>query len=279
MKLRRPRSGSTAPAATTPPVEEYRTRPEHLHDAGGAYLVLPYSLLRQLPAAAQQALVDAAEAVRTSHRTWAAVTTYQVLPWQRVRVRDLAATDLAWHGITSDVHPGTGELSYHRGGAPLHPQTIAGHRPALDIAPPLPGAVAGARPALLPSTPTELPGTQSAGRSARAQRLVDVRDRQHRIIAVQPIVSPQWAAAIAATDTLWGPDEEWRDLLTHTTAEIPPEQPADDLDVDDNIHDPQAEQEAALPAAELATETEVDQQQEVDELARLEADLADLYRP
>jgi len=93
-----------------PAVVTYRDRPGHLADAGGAYLVLPYGLLHTLNGDRQQHLVDILTALAAIDPRWAATTTYQVLPWTRIRPGDLSDEELTWHGITSDIDPSTGAL-------------------------------------------------------------------------------------------------------------------------------------------------------------------------
>src|SRR5664279_1359513 len=79
-----------------PAVDTYRDRSGHLADAGGAYLVLPYGLLHTLNGDRQQHLVDILTALAAIHPRWAATTTYQVLPWTRIRPGDLSDEELTW---------------------------------------------------------------------------------------------------------------------------------------------------------------------------------------
>ena len=124
-----------APTQRPPAVDTYRDRPGHLADAGGAYLVLPYGLLHTLNGDRQQHLVDILTALAAIDPRWAATTTYQVLPWTRIRPGDLSDEELTWHGITSDIDPSTGAVAYSRGGVPMNPDTILGHRPTPDPIP------------------------------------------------------------------------------------------------------------------------------------------------
>jgi len=152
-----------SPTQRPPAVDTYRDRPGHLADAGGAYLVLPYGLRHTLNGDQQQHLVDILTALAAIDRRWVATTTYQVLPWARIRPGDLTDEELAWHGITSDIDPASGAVAYSRGGKPLHLDTIVGHRPAQDPIPALTGTYPGARPALLPVCPgTNTPGAPAA---------------------------------------------------------------------------------------------------------------------
>ena len=96
-----------APTQRPPAVDTYRDRPGHLADAGGAYLVLPYGLRHTLNGDQQQHLVDILTALAAIDRRWVATTTYQVLPWTRIRPGDLSDEELTWHGITSDIDPST----------------------------------------------------------------------------------------------------------------------------------------------------------------------------
>ena len=98
-----------------PAIHAYRDRFDHLADAGGAYLVLPYVLLDQLSAEQQQQIVHIVKDFARTNPRWASDTTYQVLHWVRVHPADLSADELTWHGISSDIDPTTGTVAYSRG--------------------------------------------------------------------------------------------------------------------------------------------------------------------
>src|ERR1700712_510110 len=91
-------------------IHAYRDRLDHLADAGGTYLVLPYGLLDQLSADQQQQIVHIVEDVARTNPLWASDTAYQVLHWVRVHPADLSAEELTWHGITGDIDPTTGTV-------------------------------------------------------------------------------------------------------------------------------------------------------------------------
>ena len=262
-----------------PAVETYRDQPGHLADAGGAYLVLPYGLVHTLNDDRQQHLVDILTELATSDPRWAATTTYQVLPWTRIRPGDLSDEELTWHGITSDIDPSTGAVAYSRGGKPLHPDTIVGHRPAPDPIPAPAGTYPGARPALLPAGPGPEIGTPPATagglRTERAQRMIETHRRRELLARHAPAADIRWAEAIIAADPLWGPDQDWKVLIDQTTIQAPiPGPPVGD----DNGP---ADEEFAKPASpspprDTAMNGSGDDEAE---LAALEADLQDLYRP
>jgi hypothetical protein len=270
-------------AAPGPPaVQTYRDQPGHLADAGGAYLVLPYGLLHTLNGDRQQHLVDILTELATTDPRWASTTTYPVLPWARVRPRELSDEELTWHGITSDIDPASGAVAYSRGAAALHPDTIVGHRPAPDPIPAPPGTYPGARPALLPAgpgqnTPGSPPWATSTGlRTERAKRMIETHRRRGLVARHAPTADAQWAQAITAADPLWGPDEDWKLLIDQTTtAAAIPAPPA----VDDPFQD-EAAAELLPPTAPQDTETVNPGPHDDDaELVALEADLQDLYRP
>src|SRR5664279_4702375 len=162
-----------APTQRPPAVDTYRDRPGHLADAGGAYLVLPYGLLHTLNGDRQQHLVDILTALAAIDPRWAATTTYQVLPWTRIRPGDLSDEELTWHGITSDIDPSTGAVAYSRGGA-------------ADVFGPGP-----------PTTSTGL-------RTDRAKRMIETHRRRECLAQHAPTANTQWAEAIIAADPLWG---------------------------------------------------------------------------
>src|SRR6476661_6928353 len=141
------------PQQQLPGIHAYRDRLDHLADAGGAYLVLPYGLLDQLTIEQQLQVVHIVKEIARSNPQWASDTTYQVLHWVKVHPADLSAEELTWHGITSDIDPTTGTVAYSRGGRSLSPETTVGHRPIPDPTPVSPGTYPGARPALLPAAP------------------------------------------------------------------------------------------------------------------------------
>ena len=118
-----------APTQRPPAVDTYRDRPGHLADAGGAYLVLPYGLLHTLNGDRQQHLVDILTELAATDPRWAATTTYQVLPWTRIRPGDLSDEELTWHGITSDIDPSTGAVAYSRGVNPCARTPSSGTAP------------------------------------------------------------------------------------------------------------------------------------------------------
>ena len=262
-----------------PAVQTYRQQPGHLADAGGAYLVLPFGLLNTLSGDRQQHLVDILAELAITDPRCAATTTYQVLPWARIRSGDLSDEELTWHGITSDIDPSTGAVAYCRGGKPLHPDTIVGHRPAPDPIPAPAGTYPGARPALLPAGPRPETGTPPATagglRTERAQRMIETHRRRELLAQHAPVADLQWAEAVIAADPLWGPDQDWKVLIDQTTrlAPIPAPVPVDDPYVE----------ESGEPASPVASHhTEVGGSGFGDdeaELATLEADLQDLYRP
>src|SRR6476619_2805510 len=105
------------------PIHAYRNRLDHLADAGGAYLVLPYGLLEHLSAEQHQQIVQIVKDVARTNPRWASDSTYQVLHWVRVHPADLSAEELTWHGITGDIDPTTGTVAHSRGGKPLPPET------------------------------------------------------------------------------------------------------------------------------------------------------------
>ena len=269
-----------SPTQRPPAVDTYRDRPRHLADAGGAYLVLPYGLLHTLNGDRQQHLVDILTALAGTNPRWAATTTYQVLPWTRIRPGDLSDEELIWHGITSDIDPSTGAVAYSRGGGPLHPDTIIGHRPAPDTIPAPAGTYPGARPALLPAGPgAKPPGTPPATstglRTQRAQRMVETHRRRERLARHAPATDVQWAEAVIAADPLWGPEQDWKPLIDQTTRQVPIPAP---LPADD----PHVEGSDDPPAPGAPHHTEGGGSGFGDDeaaLAALEADLQDLYRP
>jgi len=186
-----------------PAIDVYRDRLDHLADAGGAYLVLPYGLLDQLSAEQQLQVIDIVKELARTNPTWASNTTYQVLHWVRVHPADLSTEELTWHDITSDIDPTTGTVAYSRGGKPLPPETTVGHRPAPDATPAPPGTHPGARPALLPAAPGSIltgiaPETSQGLRTDRAKRVIETRRRREVLFQRAPNADPQWAEAIIA---------------------------------------------------------------------------------
>ena len=271
-----------APTQRPPAVDTYRDRPGHLADAGGAYLVLPYGLLHTLNGDRQQHLVDILTALAAIDPRWAATTTYQVLPWTRIRPGDLSDEELTWHGITSDIDPASGAVAYSRGGAPVNPDTILGHRPAPDPIPAPAGTYPGARPALLPAGPgpktSAAPPTTSTGlRTERAKRMIETHRRRECLAQHAPTADTQWTEAIIAADPLWGPDDDWKLLIDQTTrqASITPQ-----LAAEDACKEGSPEPEPPSPAPPNDSEpVNSDPNEDEVELAALEADLQDLYRP
>lgn len=231
-----------APTEQIPPAEKYRHQPGHLADAGGAYAVLPWGLVDQLPTEQQQQLVDVLIALRAAQPQWAARTTYQVLPWRRVRTSDLDDRELSWHGITSDVDPDTNTVTYARDGALLAAVAVIGHRPGIDPAPHPAGTNPGLRPPLLPAPPEAPSPAPSDARSqqarlGRAHRLVTTRDRLAQLTARHPGIATSWAESIAATDDAWTPDAGWKALADldkpGTVSPTPPAaDPAPPIDAD-----------------------------------------------
>jgi hypothetical protein len=261
-----------------PAIPAYRDRLDHLADAGGAYLVLPYGLLNQLSAEQQLQLIHIVEDVARINPQWVSNTTYQVLHWARVHPADLSTEELTWHGITSDIDPSTGTVAYNRGGKPLSPGTIVGHRPAPDATPAPPGTHPGARPALLPAAPGlhfagMTPATSRRLRTNRAERVIETRRRREVLFQRAPTGDPQWVEAIIAADPLWGPDEDWKLLIDQSTTQAdlpaPPPRP-NQVDSDEAIA-PQAPPDDPEPIS-TADKHEA-------ELAALEADLQDLFHP
>jgi hypothetical protein len=272
------RRASTEPRP--PAVQTYRDQSGHLADAGGAYLVLPYGLLTMLNGDRQQQLVNILTELTATDPRWAATTTYQVLPWARIRPGDLSDEELTWHGITSDIDPSTGAVAYSRGGAPLHPDTVIGHRPTPDPIPAPAGTYPGARPALLPAgpgpnTPDRPPATSTGLRTERANRMIETHRRRQLLARHTPNADTQWAEAIIAADPLWGPDQDWKLLIDQTTtrAPIPAPPGAADPDVEESA-------ESASPRPPHYTEMSGSGSGDDDgDLAALEADLQGLYRP
>jgi hypothetical protein len=271
-----------APAEPSrPAVQTYRDQPGHLADAGGAYLLLPYGLLNTLTDDRQQHLVDILTELATTNSRWASTTTYQVLPWARIRPADLTDEELTWHGITSDVDPTSGKVAYRRAAAPLHPDTVVGHRPAADLIPAPPGTYPGARPPLLPAgpgsnAPATAPVASTGLRTERAKRILETHRRRELLARHAPTADTQWTEAIIAADPLWGPEQDWKILIDRSTTEASTPTPA-------GASDHFAVDEAAGPPAATAThDTETGHAGPGDhdaELAALEADLQDLYRP
>jgi hypothetical protein len=259
-----------------PAIHAYRDRLDHLADAGGAYLVLPYGLLEQLSADQQQQIVHIAKYVARTNPQWALDTTYQVLPWVRVRPADLSAEELTWHGISSDIDPTTGTVAYSRGGRPISPETTLGHRPGLDATPAPPGTYPGARPALLPAAPglhlTGIAAPQGL-RTDRAKRLIETHQRREVLFQRAPTADPQWAEAILAADPLWGPDEDWKLLADQTTTEADPPAPPQFQPADNGAADTPGSPDATEPTTSSTTE------KHEAELAALGADLQDLFHP
>lgn len=268
----------------TPPEEQqsralhvYRERLDHLADAGGAYLVLPYGLLDQLSAEQQQQIVHIVEDVARTNPQWASNTTYQVLPWVRVHLADLSAEELAWHGISSDIDPTTGSVAYSRGGRAMSLGTTVGHRPGLDATAAPPGTHPGARPALLPAAPgshlmRNAPSTSQGLRTDRAKRVIETRHRRQMLFQLAPTADSQWAEAIVAADPLWGSDEEWKFLIDQTTTEADPPRPPQ-LDHVDNV------EPSTPPADPDDPEPSSTAEKHEAELAALAAELQDLFRP
>ena len=274
------------PAVPTPPLQRYLRRPGRLTDAGNAYLVLPVGLLDQLPVDQQEQLVAIATTLATAYPTWANAMTYQVLPWARCRPADLSEHDLAWHGITHDVNPLTGTMGYLRGGEVIADDKVIGHRPTPDPAPTLPGSHPGARPPLLPAPPTRPQNhadvsSSNTLRSARSVRMVETQRRLRLVHQLAPTVDPSWADSIAATDALWGPDQEWHALVTQTTQEaqvaVPVKVPnARPLAVDASTRSDTA---PIAGATSSVGDGEADPTAYDAELAALERELQGLYHP
>ncbi len=283
-------------AVPMPPLQRYLRRPGRLTDAGNAYLVLPVGLLDQLPLDQQEQMVAIATALTTAHPNWANAMTYQVLPWARCRPADLSEDDLAWHGITHDVNPLTGTMGYLRGGEVIADDKVIGHRPTPDPVPTLPGSHPGARPPLLPAPPTRSQNhadvsSSNTLRSARGVRMVETQRRLRLVHQLAPTVDPPWADSIAATDALWGPDQEWHALVTQTTqeAEVAPapqrtHAPAVPVGLPD-ARPPATEASARADTAPIgatppsADGGEAEPTAYDDELAALERELQDLYHP
>jgi hypothetical protein len=237
--------------------------------------VLPYGLLEQLSAEQQQQVVDIVKDLARTNPQWASETTYQVLHWVRVHPADLNAEELTWHGISSDIDPTTGTVAYSRGGRPMSPKTTVGHRPGLDATPAPPGTHPGARPALLPAAPGShlmgiAPATSQGPRSARARRVIETHRRREALFQRAPTADPQWAEAIIAADPLWGPDEDWQLLIDQTTRQADPPAPPPRLNSEEPISPPATPDDPESISTAEAHKTE---------LAALEADLQDLFRP
>jgi hypothetical protein len=261
-----------------PAIPAYRDRLDHLADAGGAYLVLPYGLLEQLSAEQQQQIVYIVKDVARTNPQWASDTTYQVLHWVKLHPADLSAEELTWHGISSDIDPTTGTVAYSRAGSPMSPETTVGHRPGLDATPAPPGTHPGARPALLPAAPGSHltgigPATSQGLRTDRAKRVIETHRRREVLFRRAPTADPQWAEAIIAADPLWGPDEDWKLLIDQTTTQAdPPVSPPRLSQVDS--------EEPTTPAARPDEPKPISTaEKHKAELAALEADLQDLFHP
>ncbi len=263
-----------------PAIHAYRDRLDHLADAGGAYLVLPYGLLEQLSADQQQQVVHIVKNVARTNPQWALDTTYQVLHWVKVHPADLSAEELTWHGISSDIDPTTGTVAYSRGGRPMPPETTVGHRPGLDATPAPAGTHPGARPALLPAAPGSYlrgiaPTTWQGLRTDRARRVIETHRRREVLFQRAPTADPQWAEAIIAADPLWGPDEDWQLLTDQTTTQADPPTPPPRLNQVDS------EEPVSLPATVTPAEHEPipTAEKHKAELVALEAELQDLFHP
>jgi hypothetical protein len=275
---RRTRYRKPVPREQQPPaIPAYRDQLNHLADAGGAYLVLPYGLLDQLSAEQQLQVVHIVDEVARTNPQWASNTTYQILHWARVHPADLSTEELTWHGITSDIDPATGTVAYTRGGKPLAPETTVGNRPGLDATPAPAGTHPGARPALLPAAPGShlagiTPATSQELRTDRAKRVIETRHRREVLFHRAPTADPQWAEAIIAADPLWGPDEDWKLLIDQTTTETDPPEPP-------QSHHADNEEPTTSPAVPDGPEPISTADKHEAELAALEADLQDLFHP
>ncbi len=261
-----------------PAIHAYRDRRDHLADAGGAYLVLPYGLLEQLSAEQQQQIVNIVKDVARTNPRWASETTYQVLHWVRVHPADLSAEELTWHGISNDIDPTTGTVAYSRGGRPMSPEMTVGHRPGLDATPAPPGTHPGARPALLPAAPGShltgtAPATSQGLRTDRAKRVIETHRRREVLYQRAPTADPQWAEAIIAADPLWGPDEDWQLLIDQTTTQAdPPVLPPRLEQVD-------SKKPISPPASPDEPEPISNAEKHKADLTALEADLQELFHP
>jgi len=258
-------------------IHAYRDRLDHLADAGGAYVVLPYGLLDQLSAEQQQQVVHIVDDIARTNPQWASDTTYQVLHWVRVHPADLTTEELTWHGITTDIDPATGTVAYSRAGKPLPPETTVGHRPAPDATPAPPGTHPGARPALLPAvTGSQLAGITPAAaqglRSDRAKQVIEARRRRDVLFQRSPTADPQWAEAIIAADPLWGSDEDWRLLIDQTTTET-------DAPASQRVHPVDNEEPTRLAAPPADPEPISTADRHEAELTALETDLQELFHP
>lgn len=298
------------PGPVSPVLAHVRSRGRRRTDAGGAYIVLPVGLVDQLPHELQQQLVDIADQIGQLHPDWAQNITYQVLPWARRRPADLTPEELTWFGITQDMDPAGGDIAYWRSGEQLPPDHVVGHRSTLDVVPVLPGTHPGARPPLLPAMPhTPAPGTghQAVAVNARLARASQVATIQQRLAILQAAdssVDHAWAQGIATADELWGSDQKWRTLLQNTThtptidvrrptpAEAPP-RPAPaaaaadksgELSPKTSASTDVGEQADPAPsAAEVAASDSTaagdDLSEFEGELAALEADLSNIFKP
>jgi len=275
---RRARYRKRPPQGQQPPaIIAYRDQLNHLADAGGAYLVLPYGLLDQLSAEQQLQVVHIVEEVARTNPRWASNTAYQVLHWARVHPADLSTEELTWHGITTDVDPETGTIAYNRGGKPLPPEMTVGHRPAPDATPAPPGTHPGARPAVLPAAPGShlagtTPATSQVLRTDRAKRVIETRHRREVLFQRAPTADPQWAEAIIAADPLWGPDEDWKLLIDQTTTDADPPTPP-------RFHSLDNDEPTTLSAPTDDSEPISTAEKHDAELTALEAELQDLFHP
>ena len=275
---RRARYRKRPPQGQQPPaVIAYRDQHNHLADAGGSYLVLPYGLLDQLSAEQQLQVVHIVEEIARTNPLWALNTAYQVLHWAKVHPADLSTEELTWHGITTDIDPATGTVTYSRGGKPLPPEATVGHRPAPDATPAPRGTHPGARPALLPAAlglqPAEMtPAAAHGMRTDRAKRVIETRRRREVLSQRAPTADPHWAEAIIAADPLWGPDEGWKLLIDQTTTDTDPPAPPRSHPVDN-------EAPTTLPALTDDPEPISTAEKQKAELTALEAELQDLFHP
>jgi hypothetical protein len=103
--------------------------------------------------------------------------------------------------------------------------------------------------------------------------MIETRRRRRLLAQHIPAADTQWAEAVIAADPLWGPDQDWKLLIdqTNTQAPIPASLAADDAYVEESA-------ESASPRLPHQIEMSGSGDDEA-ELAALEADLQNLYRP
>jgi hypothetical protein len=100
--------------------------------------------------------------------------------------------------------------------------------------------------------------------------VIETHRRREALFQRAPTADPQWAEAIIAADPLWGPDEDWQLLIDQTTRQADPPAPPPRLNSEEPISPPATPDDPESISTAEAHKTE---------LAALEADLQDLFRP